>query len=64
LGFGGGRNEEDVQRQRVQHMLAGDTVKARAEYQAVLARWKDGDFAMLKEEEDEVRWIGESPQMK
>jgi hypothetical protein len=38
-------------------LLAGDVVKAQAEYQAVLTRWKDAhvDFAMLKEVRAEAR---------
>ena len=39
------------------HILAGDVVKARVEYQAVLTRWKDadGNFAMLKDVRVEAR---------
>jgi DNA-binding winged helix-turn-helix (wHTH) protein/tetratricopeptide (TPR) repeat protein len=39
------------------HMLAGDVVKARVQYQAVLTRWKDadGNFAMLKDVRVEAR---------
>ena len=39
------------------YLLAGDVVKARAEYQTVLTRWKDGDgdLAMLKEVRAEAR---------
>lgn len=39
------------------HMLAGDAVKARAEYQRVLTRWKDADvdFALPNALRAEVR---------
>ena len=39
------------------HMLAGDVVKAQAEYQAVLMHWKDADddFAISKEVRAEAR---------
>lgn len=39
------------------HVVAGNTLNARAEYQAVLTRWKDADadFALLKEAPAEAR---------
>jgi tetratricopeptide (TPR) repeat protein len=41
------------------YLLSGDVLKARAEYQSVLTRWRDGDgdLAMLKEVRAEARGL-------